>query len=313
MSAPPFPLRIGTRGSPLALAQAHQVRDRLLAAHPNLGAERAPEIVVVTTTGDRVQDRPLSEIGGKGLFAKELQQALRARDIDLAVHSMKDVETWQPDDLDIACMLERADPRDGFVSAHAAHPRSLPDGAVVGTASLRRQAQLLAMRPDLKVVPLRGNVQTRLRKLADGEVDATLLALAGLVRLDMADVATAILPPEDMLPAACQGVIGVEIRADDGAVRALLAPLDHAATAQRAAAERAALAALDGSCRTPIGALAELDGQGGLRLDVLVAEPEGRMLWRTRRDGRAADGAAMGTDAGTELRRAAGDRVFAAG
>ena len=220
------PLRIGTRGSPLALAQAHQTRARLAAAHAALAAPDAIEIVVIKTTGDRIQDRTLMEAGGKGLFTKEIEEALAAGSIDLAVHSMKDVPTWLPDGLEIRCLLPREDPRDAFFSEIAGHLDDLPEGAVVGTASLRRQAQVLSRRPDLKVVPIRGNVETRLRKLAAREVDATMLALAGLRRLDMTDRITAVLETDIMLPAVAQGAIGIETRADDDVTNGLLAALN---------------------------------------------------------------------------------------
>ena len=212
-------LRLGTRGSPLALAQANEVRARLAAVHPELSEQAAVEIVVITTTGDQVQDRTLAEIGGKGLFTKEIEEALLAGRIDAAVHSMKDVPTWLPEGLEISTILPREDPRDAIFSAGGQDLAGLPAGSVVGTASLRRQAQVLLARPDLKVVPLRGNVETRLRKLAEGQVDATLLAMAGLKRLGKAGEVSAVLAPEDMLPAVAQGAIGLEIRADDGAVR----------------------------------------------------------------------------------------------
>ncbi|WP_207484667.1 hydroxymethylbilane synthase [Arenibaculum pallidiluteum] len=295
------PLRIGTRGSPLALAQAHQTRDRLAAAHPALAAPGAIEIVVIRTTGDRIQDRTLMEAGGKGLFTKEIEEDLAAARIDLAVHSMKDVPTWLPEGLEIVCMLPREDPRDAFISASGVRLDVLPQGAVVGTASLRRQAQILARRPDLRVIPFRGNVQTRLRKLADGEADATLLALAGLRRLGMADVATEILDPTVMLPAVAQGAIGIEIRSDDAATRALLAPLACAETMVRVSAERALLAVLDGSCRTPIGALARVDGDT-LSLDGLVAAPDGRQVLRTAVHGPAAEAERLGSEAGAALK-----------
>lgn len=295
-------LRIGTRGSPLALAQAHETRDRLIAAHPDLAAPGAIEIVVIKTSGDRIQDRPLAEIGGKGLFTKEIEEALLEGRIDLAVHSMKDVPTWQPDGLVIAALLPREDPRDALFSGGADHIDRLPSGALVGTASLRRQAQILARRPDLRVTSLRGNVQTRLRKLADGEVDATLLAIAGLRRLGLADRATAVLDPSVMLPAVAQGAIGIEARAGDTATLARLAPLHCAETGIRVAAERALLATLDGSCRTPIAALATLGGDGGLEFEALVVKPDGTRSFRTRRTGNPADAAALGTDAGLELR-----------
>lgn len=293
-------LRIGTRGSPLALAQAHAVQAALTAAHPGLGCT----IEVIRTTGDRVQDRALSEIGGKGLFTKEIEEALLAGAIDLAVHSMKDVPTVLPDGLDIVCILEREDPRDVFLSPHATGLDDLPPGAVVGSASLRRQAQILARRPDLKVTTLRGNVGTRMTKLAEGTVQATLLALAGLNRLGLADKATAILPTSVMLPAVAQGAVGLECRGDDSRTRDLLAPLHHAATAAAVTAERALLAALDGSCRTPIAGLAEITDDS-LDLEALVAREDGSLLFRGRRQGPVADAAGLGDELGQELRRAA--------
>src|ERR1700735_4626679 len=208
-------LRIGTRGSPLALAQAHEVRARLADAFPELAAAEAVQIIVINTTGDTVTDRTLAAIGGKGLFTKEIEQALLDDTIDLAVHSMKDVPTFQPDGLIVDCFLPREDPRDAFFSHKAKTIGTLPPGAVVGTASLRRQAQILYDRPDLRVVPFRGNVQTRLKKLEDGVVDATLLAVAGMKRLGHADRIGTVLSPEEMLPAVAQGAIGLERRRAD--------------------------------------------------------------------------------------------------
>ncbi|HSK41178.1 MAG TPA: hydroxymethylbilane synthase [Arenibaculum sp.] len=296
------PIRIGTRGSPLALAQATQTRDRLAAAHPHLAAPGAIEIVAIKTTGDRIQDRTLSEAGGKGLFTKEIEEALADGRIDLAVHSMKDMPTWLPAGMEIACLLPREDPRDAFFSPRAASLDELPEGAVVGTASLRRQAQVLTRRPDLRVIPFRGNVQTRLRKLAEGEADATLLALAGLKRLGMQERITCVIETDVMLPAVAQGTIGIEIRTRDVAARELLAPLNCAGTASRTAAERALLAVLDGSCRTPIAALATLKPDGTLHLDGLVASPDGRQVLRASRSGPAGDAARLGADAGEELK-----------
>lgn len=296
------PIRIGTRGSLLALAQATQTRDRLATTHPRLAAPGAIEIVTIKTTGDRIQDRTLSEAGGKGLFTKEIEEALADGRIDLAVHSMKDMPTWLPDGMEIACLLPREDPRDVFLSPRAAGLDELPEGAVVGTASLRRQAQVLAHRPDLRVIPFRGNVQTRLRKLAEGEADATLLALAGLKRLGMEERITCVIEPDVMLPAVAQGTIGIEIRTRDAAMRDLLAPLNCDGTTARTAAERALLAVLDGSCRTPIAALATLGPDGTLHLDGLVASPDGRQVLRASRTGPAAEAARLGADAGEELK-----------
>jgi len=305
------PLRIGTRGSPLALAQAHETRDRLIAAHPHLAAPGAIEIVVFKTTGDRILDRTLAEAGGKGLFTKELEEALFDGRADLAVHSMKDVPTQLPDGLEIATLLPREDPRDAFFSRTGGGIADLPPGAVVGTAGLRRQAQVLELRPDLRIFPLRGNVQTRLSKLDAGEVDATLLALAGLRRLGLTDRITAVLEPETMLPAVAQGAIGIEIRSDDDATRALLAPLNCAETMVRVTAERALLAALDGSCRTPIAALAMLDGDG-LHLRAKVLSHDGSIIFRTERRGRPDEAESLGSDAGTEIRAQLPPDFFAA-
>ncbi len=304
-------IRIGTRGSPLALAQANEVARLLAAAHPALGAPGAVAIVAIRTTGDTVQDRTLAEIGGKGLFTKEIEEALLAGAIDLAVHSMKDMPTWLPDGLIIAALLPREDPRDAFFSNHGGGIGELPPGATVGTAALRRQAQILARRPDLRVVPLRGNVGTRLRKLAEGRVDATLLAVAGLKRLGEAARIERVLDPSEMLPAVAQGAIGIECRAADDRTRALLAPLHCPATGACVAAERALLAALDGSCRTPIAALATLDSAGRLALDALVAQPDGSAVHRTDRAGPAGAAEALGADAGAELRVRIGPAWFA--
>jgi hydroxymethylbilane synthase len=305
------PLRIGTRGSPLALAQARLVREALAVADPALAAEGAVEIVVVRTTGDRVLDRPLAEIGGKGLFTKEIEEGLLDRTLDLAVHSMKDVPTLLPDGLVIAATLPRADPRDALIADGARGIADLPRGAVVGTASLRRGAQLLARRPDLRVVPLRGNVQTRLRKLAEGEVAATFLAVAGLERLGLGAHVSAALEPDEMLPAVAQGAVGVEARAGDGALLELLARINHAPTLRCVIAERAFLAVLEGSCRTPIAALAELAG-GRVRFRGLVARPDGTGLRAVDREAAEADAEATGAVAGADMRAALPADFFAA-
>jgi hydroxymethylbilane synthase len=289
----------------MALRQTTFVRDRLVANHPELATERAVEIVTIRTTGDRVQDRLLAEIGGKGLFAKEIEEGLLAGHIDLAVHSLKDLETWLPDGLMIACVLPRDDPRDALVSAKATNLASLSQGARVGTASLRRQAQLLRHRPDLTITPIRGNVNTRIRKLAAGEVDALVLALCGLERLGEAGVVTEILPREVMLPAVGQGVLAVECRASDEEVRGLLEPLNDPITAACIGAERAMLAALDGSCRTPIAGLAEADGDR-LTIEGLLLQPDGSGAIRGRRAGDINDAEALGSELGRELRGQAG-------
>ena len=304
---PGRPVRIGTRGSPLALAQAHETRDRLRAAH-GLPAE-AFEIVVIKTTGDKVLDRPLSELGGKGLFTKEIEEALLDGSIHLAVHSMKDMPVEQPEGLALTAYLPREDVRDAFVSLRHGGLAALPAGTVVGSSSLRRRAQLLNRRPDLRVVEFRGNVQTRLRKLEEGVAEATFLAMAGLRRLGMAEVAKGPIEAEEMLPAVAQGAIGIEQRAADAAVSALLAPLNDGPTAARLAAERAFLAGLDGSCRTPIGGLAELTGDR-LRFRGEILRPDGSERHATEREGPASDAARMGADAAAELRARGGPDFF---
>jgi hydroxymethylbilane synthase len=302
-------VRIGTRGSPLALAQAREVRERLEAAH---GPGRlAIELHAIRTSGDRIQDRPLADAGGKGLFTKEIEEALLAGDIDLAVHSMKDMPTLLPAGLTVACFLPREDVRDAFISAKAARLVDLPSGAVVGTSSLRRQAQVKRLWPHLAVVGLRGNVETRLRKLQEGAADATLLACAGLKRLGLADRITAAVPTDEMLPAVAQGAIGVETRADDLAMAELLAPINDQATALTVAAERAFLAKLDGSCRTPIAGLAELQG-GHLVFRGMILTPDGRQCHATRREGRPEEALRMAEDAAAELLGKAGPDFFRA-
>jgi hydroxymethylbilane synthase len=301
MSDQPHPLlRIGTRGSPLALAQAHEVRERLGHAFPELAEPGAIAVTVIKTTGDLVTDRPLAAIGGKGLFTKEIDEALLGGAVDLAVHSMKDVPTILPDGMAIPSILPREDPRDAFLSRKAATLAELPAGATIGTASLRRGSQILARRPDLKVVSFRGNVQTRLRKLEEGQVDATLLALAGLRRLGMAEHATAILSTEEMLPAVAQGAIGVACRTDDARVLHFLAALNDGESHVRVIAERAFLRVLDGSCRTPIAALAELRG-GVLHFRGLLVEPDGTNLREIARQGSPGDAERIGREAAQAL------------
>jgi hydroxymethylbilane synthase len=308
-SAAPF-LRIGTRGSPLALWQAHEVQARLAAAH---GV--APETIAITvikTSGDIIQDRPLSEVGGKGLFTKEIEQALSDGRIDLAVHSSKDMPTVLPDGLMLAAFLPREDVRDAFISRKAATLAALPRGAVVGTASLRRQAMVKRLRPDLQVVSFRGNVETRLKKLADGVVDATLLALAGLKRLGRADAAASILDIDAFLPAVGQGAIGIETRADDRRTRDLVARIGDADTLSALTTERAFLAVLDGSCRTPIAGHARVDG-GTVTFRGLILRPDGSEALETSRSGVVADAATLGADAGRELKGRAAPDFFVAG
>lgn len=303
------PVRIGTRGSALALAQAHETRDRLVAATGRPAEDF--QIVVIKVTGDQILDRPLSEAGGKGLFTKEIEEALLDGSIDLAVHSSKDMPTVLPDGLGLTCYLPREDVRDAFISPKAARLVDLPEGAVVGSSSLRRQAMVKQLRPDLKVVTYRGNVQTRLRKLAEGEVDATLLAYAGLRRLGLADVVTELLDVDAFLPAVGQGAIGIETRLDDHATRAMLAKIHHAATERALIAERAFLRELDGSCRTPIAGHARLDGMF-MRFDGLILKPDGSVAHRIHREGSIADAEAIGREAGQTLRRVGGPDFFAA-
>jgi len=300
-------LRIGSRGSPLALAQAREVQRRLVAAG-GLDAE-CIEIKVIRTTGDAIQDRPLAEVGGKGLFTKEIEEALAAGAIDLAVHSSKDMPTVLPPGLVLSAFLPREDLRDAFISRTAKSLRDLPPGAVVGTASLRRQAMVLRLRPELRVVPMRGNVETRLRKLDAGECDATLLALAGLKRLGLASAATAILAADEFLPAVGQGAIGIETRADNTRVRDILARIDHADTSTAVACERAFLAELDGSCKTPIGGHATLSG-GVLHFRGLIVKPDGSAAHETSVAGPRASATTIGADAGRALKQYAGPGFF---
>ena len=300
-------LRLGTRGSPLALAQARAVRQALAAAH-GFDLERI-ELNVIHTTGDRIQDRPLAEVGGKGLFTKEIEEALAAGAIDLAVHSSKDMPTALPDGLVLSAFMQREDPRDVFISPRAKSIAELPRGALVGTASLRRQAMVKRQRPDLIVVPLRGNVETRLRKLNEGVADATLLALAGLKRLGLADAATAVLDVDEFLPAVGQGAIGIETRHGDSRTRELLAAINHADTAIAIVAERAFLAVLDGSCRTPIAGHATLSA-GRLHFRGMIVKPDGSEMFETTRDGDARDADKLGADAGGELKGRAGPDFF---
>ncbi len=286
------PILIGTRGSPLALAQARMVADALCAAHGWPG--EACELVVINTTGDRVQDRPLAEIGGKALWTKELDTAIHDGRIDIAVHSMKDVETIRPGTLAIGAMLVRADIRDRLISRHPGGFGGLPQGARLGTSSPRRAAQARARRPDLVVVPYRGNVATRLAKLEAGEADATLLAAAGLARLGTPDIGEA-LSPDLFLPAPAQGAIGIEYRVDETGMAALLSAIDHPPTTQAVMAERALLAALGGTCHTPVAAQARIDGdQLALRAEILL--PDGSELVADHADSTLADAATMAAD-----------------
>jgi len=300
-------LRIGSRGSPLALVQARQVQSRIAAA---CGLDPASiEIKVIRTTGDAIQDRPLSDAGGKGLFTKEIEEALLSNAIDLAVHSSKDMTAVLPQGLALSAFLPREDARDAFISSKAKSLRELPAGAVIGTASLRRQALVKRIRPDVAVVPLRGNVETRLRKIEAGEADATLLAVAGLKRLGLLSAAAALLDIDEFLPAVGQGAIGIETRAGDAATLALVARIDDADTATALAAERAFLAVLDGSCRTPIGGHARISG-GTIRFHGIIVKPDGSEAFEVRREGGRALAAELGADAGRELKSRAGGDFF---
>lgn len=307
LPSPARPLKIGTRGSPLALWQAHEVR-RCLGEAFGL-PEAAFEIVVIKVTGDQIQDKALREIGGKGLFTREIEEALLDGGIDIAVHSMKDMPTVQPEGLILDCYLPREDVRDAFVSPGVPSLAELPQGAVVGSSSLRRRAQLALRRPDLKLVEFRGNVQTRMRKLEDGVAQATFLAMAGLNRLGMTSVARGPIAVEEMLPAVAQGAIGIERRERDARVAGFLAAIHHRQTGERLAAERAFLARLDGSCETPIAGLAVIeDGTLWLRGEIL--RPDGSASVTGELRGPVADGASLGRALGAELLGRAGPGFF---
>jgi hydroxymethylbilane synthase len=307
LPTPARPFRIGTRGSPLALAQANETRHRLADAFDL--PEEAFDIVIIKTTGDKVLDRPLKEIGGKGLFTREIEDDMLAGKIDIAVHSMKDMPVLQPDGLVLDCYLPREDVRDAFVSPGAPSLAALEPGTRVGTSSLRRKAQLLNRRPDLQVVEFRGNVQTRLRKLEDGVAACTFLAMAGLNRLGMTHVATSAIEAEEMLPAVAQGAIGIERRAGDTRAAEMLAAIHHGPTGHRLAAERAFLAALDGSCETPIAGLAELDG-GSLRLRGEILKTDGSEALDDDQRGAVEDGPEMGRAMAAALLMRAGKGFF---
>ncbi|MBN9243855.1 MAG: hydroxymethylbilane synthase [Mesorhizobium sp.] len=300
-------LKIGTRASLLALAQAHETRARLMAAHGL--AEDAFEIVPITTSGDRIQDRALADAGGKGLFTKEIEEALLDGRIDIAVHSSKDMPTVLPDGLELATFLPREDARDAFIGRAAARIADLPAGAKVGSSSLRRQALIRRMRPDLDVVLFRGNVQTRLRKLDEGVADGTILALAGLKRLGLAHIATDVMALDAFPPAPGQGAIGIESRIGDTRTAGLLAAIHDGPTGQALACERAFLAALDGSCRTPIAGYATVQG-GTLTFSGLIVMPDGSEEHAIAATGTAQDAAAIGTRAGAEVRAKAGPAFF---
>ncbi len=300
-------IRVGTRGSPLALAQAHEVRKRLITAH-GLGEDDV-EIEVISVAGDRIQDRPLAEIGGKGLFTEDIETKLLNEQIDIAVHSSKDMPTALPDGLALTAFLEREDPRDAFLSSKAESLDAMPKGAVIGTSSLRRQALVRRARPDLQIRGFRGNVQTRLRKLDEGVADATLLANAGLRRLGMADVITDLIALDVFPPAPGQGAICIEGRLDDDRMARLIEPLDHQETSTALVCERSFLAALDGSCRTPIAGHAVIDGTD-ISLYGLVLRPDGSETHEVTVSGKTSEVVQLGQSAGDQIREAAGPEFF---
>jgi hydroxymethylbilane synthase len=299
-------IKIGTRASPLALAQARETRHRLMSTH---GLDETDiEIVAISTTGDRIKDRPLSEIGGKGLFTKEIEEALMAGEVHLAVHSMKDLPASLPEGLTIAAVLPREDARDAFISLTAGSIMELKHGAVIGSSSVRRTAQVLRLRPDFKSVQFRGNVETRLRKLAEGVADATFLACAGLNRLGLKDKITQAMPVDIMLPAIAQGAIGIEIRESDDATRDLLRAITHHPSEIAVACERAFLKALDGSCRTPLAGHATLDGDT-LHFRGHALTLDGVHCFETTRRGTSIDAVRMGEDAGAEVKARGGSLI----
>ncbi|WEX77228.1 hydroxymethylbilane synthase [Sinorhizobium numidicum] len=301
------PFRIGTRGSPLALAQTHETRDRLAAAH-GLPPEMF-EVVILSTKGDRITDRPLAEIGGKGLFTEELEQQLLSGDLDFAVHSSKDMPTKLPEGLSLSAFLPREDVRDAFVGRTAPKLVDLPQGATVGSSSLRRQALIRRLRPDINVITYRGQVETRLRKLAEGHADGTLLAFAGLKRLGMADVPTELLDPDEFPPAPAQGAICIESRISDSRINTLLAAIDDPRTHEAVDCERGFLATLDGSCRTPIAGHAVSDG-AHIRFSGMILTPDGTTCHRIAIEGKAADATELGRKAGEQIRAKAGPGFF---
>lgn len=302
------PLRIGTRGSALALAQAAETRARLMQAHGL--PETAFAIEVISTSGDRIQDRPLSEAGGKGLFTKEIEEALLDGRIDIAVHSSKDMPTVLPDGLELSAFLPREDARDAFIGRNVATIEALPQGAVIGSSSLRRQALIKRLRPDIEVVMFRGNVETRLRKLAEGEVDGTILALAGLKRLQREAAATHLMSLDYFPPAPGQGAICIESRIGDDSACAMLAPIHHAATGHALSCERAFLAALDGSCRTPIAGYAKVNDDR-IEFSGMILSPDGRQVHDIVMEGSAQHAEALGRQAGEAIRAKAGSQFFA--
>lgn len=297
----PAKIRIGTRSSKLAVAQAIETKNRLLGAFPELTQEQI-ELVKIITTGDKIQDRSLAEIGGKGLFTLELEEQLADGRLDLAVHSYKDMPDTLPDGLRIECVLEREDPRDALVSVEYASLDTLPKGARVGTSSLRRQAQILRLRPDLEILPIRGNVLTRMQKLEDGQFDAIIMAVAGLKRLDMAESITQIMQPEEMLPAVCQGAICVEIHESHEHIAGVLQRISHRGSTIRATAERAILHAIDGSCTTPLGGFAEIITGNKIEVRGELLSPDGKTVFTAEASGSLDDAQALGLEVGEKLK-----------
>jgi hydroxymethylbilane synthase len=301
-------LRIGTRGSPLALVQAEETKNKLLTTNPGLAGEVEIEIVPIRTSGDwnpQQREQSFRDLGSnKELFTKEIDEALLTGHVDIAVHSMKDVSTWLPENMEIMAVLERADPREAFIGRNVKKFEDLPSGAAIGTCSVRRQAQILASRPDLRVVSLRGNVETRLKKLADNQADATLLALAGLQRLGLHNQVSSIISTDLMLPAAAQGAIGIAARTDDAEMRALLQTINIRESFLCIAAERAFLNRLDGSCHTPIGALAMCDASGQIQMEGLIAKPDGTLVVRMKASGAAETAEKIGDELGIRVKSA---------
>jgi hydroxymethylbilane synthase len=300
-------VRIGTRGSPLALAQAVETRARLMSAHGL--PQEAFAIEVISTSGDRILDRPLAEVGGKGLFTKEIEEGLLAGRIDIAVHSSKDMPTLLPEGLRLSAFLPREDARDGFIGGVASTIASLPQGATIGSSSLRRQALIRRMRPDISVVMFRGNVQTRLRKLAEGTVNGTILAYAGLRRLSLEEVVTDVMSLDDFPPAPGQGAICVESRVGDTRIDRMLAPIHHDDTGHALNCERAFLAVLDGSCRTPIAGYASIEDDR-MRFKGLIISPDGRHAHEVEIEGQSFEAASLGMEAARIVRDRAGPRFF---
>ncbi|MGA9458490.1 MAG: hydroxymethylbilane synthase [Desulfobaccales bacterium] len=309
MPAPPpeAKIRLGTRGSALALVQARWVKEQLTGRHPHCRVE----LVVIKTTGDTIRDIPLAQVGGKGLFIKEIEEALLSGRVDLAVHSLKDMPAQVPAGLMLGAVPAREDHRDAFISNRYSNLKAIPAGGRIGTGSLRRQAQILHLRPDLEVVPLRGNVDTRLKKMENLGLDGLILAAAGLHRLGLGQAYRGLLPETEMLPAVGQGALGLEVRADDRQLNDLLAFLDHPPSRVAVTGERAFLARLEGGCRVPVAALGRLAG-GSLTLDALICDPEGKRCLRDRASGPQDQAWALGTELADRLLSRGGREILAA-